>query len=89
MSQREEKKKVQRRAVKKSIVGETKAGLIEAVIHRDYSAIGKFLLETMTKAEIKEVLARYNESANSDEEIIKGRIDLCEEVYTENSQHLF
>ena len=83
MSQREEKKKAPRRAVKKSIVGESKAGLIEAVLHRDYNAIGKFLLETMSKAEIKEVLARYNENANSDEETVKGKMDLCEEVYTE------
>lgn len=79
-SQRIIKKKAPRRIIKKSIAGETKAGLIEAVAHRDYNAIGKFLLETMSKAEIKEVLSRYNESATADEEIIKGRMELCEEV---------
>ena len=82
MSQKEHKK-APRRAVKKSIVGETKAGLIEAVLHRDCNAVGKFLLETMSKAEIREILNKYNETVVTDEEIIKGKMDLCEEVYTE------
>ena len=82
MSQKEEKK-IPRRAVKKSIVGDAKAGLIEAVLHRDYNAVGKFMLETMSKAEIRELLNRYNGEVITDEELIKGRMELCEEVYTE------
>ncbi len=82
MSQKEPKK-APRRAVKRSITGEAKASLIEAVLHRDYNAVGKFLLETMSKAEIREVLKKYNETARADEEVIRGRMDLCEEVYTE------
>ncbi len=76
-------KKLKRKAVKKSIVGESKAGLADAVIHRDFNTIGKFLLETMSKAEIKDVMVKYNDNADADEERVKCKVDLCEEVYTE------